>query len=152
MEGLRALLFFIQKTPLLQQGLFFLLLIFLSSCDILYKVPQKEYIHDTTTVYQNNTTYLHDSVYVWRDHIIYEKGDSVYDKVIEYRDRYRIKEVHDTLYKDKIKYEYKEIPVKVEKPLTGIQKTLITFGKVFILALLALLGYFGFKFYKKIGV
>lgn len=120
-------------------------LIFLTSCSILDRVPQKEYIHDTTTVYQNNTTYLHDSIYVWRDHIIYEKGDTVYDKVIEYKDRYKIKEVHDTLYKDRIKYEYKEIPVEVEKPLTGIQKTLITFGKVFILALLALLGYFGVK-------
>lgn len=117
----------------------------LSSCGTLHRVPQKEVIHDTTTVYQNNTTYLHDSIYVWRDHIIREKGDTVYDKVVEYRDRWRLKEVHDTLYKDRIKYEYKEVPVEVEKPLTGIQKTLITFGKVFILALLALLGYFGVK-------
>ena len=128
------------------------LLLLLSSCDILYRTPQKEYIHDTTTVYQNNTTYLHDSIYVWRDHIIYEKGDTVYNKTIEYKDRWRIKEVHDTLYKDKVKYEYKEVPVEVEKPLTGIQKILVTFGKVFIFALLALLGYFGFKFYKKIGI
>ena len=127
-------------------------LIFLTSCSILNRVPQKEYLHDTTTVYQNNTTYLHDSIYVWRDHIIREKGDTVYDKVVEYRDRWRIKEVHDTLYKDRVKYKYKEVPVEVEKPLTGIQKTLITFGKVFIFALLALLGYFGFKFYKKIGI
>lgn len=124
---------------------FILLIYLLTSCSILHRIPQKEYIHDTTTVYQNNTTYLHDSIYVWRDHIIYEKGDTVYDKVIEYKDRWRIREVHDTLYKDKIKYEYKEIPVEVEKPLTGIQKTLIAFGKVFILALLALLGYFGIK-------
>ena len=122
-----------------------ILLIFLSSCSIIHRVPQKEYIHDTTTVYQNNTTYLHDSIYVWRDHTIYEKGDTVYDKVVEYKDRWRIREVHDTLYKDRIKYEYKEVPVEVEKPLTGIQKTLIAFGKVFILALLALLGYFGVK-------
>ena len=133
---------------------FFLILIIslLTSCSILDRVPRKKYIHDTTTVYQNNTTYLYDSIYVWRDHIIREKGDTVYDKVVEYRDRWRIKEVHDTLYKDKTKYEYKEVPVEVEKPLTGIQKILITFGKVFILALLALLGYFGFKFYKKIGI
>ena len=124
----------------------------LSSCSTIHRVPQKEYIHDTTTVYQNNNIYVHDSVYVWKDHIIYEKGDTVYDKTIEYKDRWRLKEVHDTLYKDKIKYEYKEVPVEVEKPLSGIQKTLITFGKVFIFALLALLGYFGFKFYKKIGI
>lgn len=120
-------------------------LVFLTSCSILDRIPQKEYIHDTTTVHQNNITYLHDSIYVWRDHIMYEKGDTVYDKVIEYKDRWRLKEVHDTLYKDRIKYEYKEIPVEVEKPLTGIQKTLITFGKVFILTLLAILGYFGIK-------
>lgn len=125
--------------------LLILLILGLGSCSILHRVPQKEYIHDTTAVYQNNTTYLHDSIYVWRDHVIYEKGDTVYDKVVEYKDRWRIKEVHDTLYKDKIKYEYKEIPIEVERPLTGIQKTLITFGKVFILALLALLGYFGIK-------
>lgn len=125
--------------------LLILLILGLNSCSILHRVPQKEYIHDTTTVYQNNTTYLHDSIYVWRDHTIYEKGDTVYDKVVEYKDRWRIKEVHDTLYKDRIKYEYKEVPVEVEKPLSGIQKTLITFGKVFILALLALLGYFGIK-------
>jgi hypothetical protein len=125
--------------------LLILLILSLNSCSILHRVPQKEYIHDTTTVYQNNTTYLHDSIYVWRDHTIYEKGDTVYDKVIEYKDRWRIRDVHDTLYKDRIKYEYKEVPVEVEKPLTGIQKTLITFGKVFILALLALLGYFGVK-------
>lgn len=121
------------------------ILVLFSSCDILYRVPQKEYIHDTTTVYKNNTTYLHDSIYVWRDHIIYEKGDTIYDKTVEYKDRWRTKEIHDTLYKDRIKYEYKEVPVEVEKPLSGIQKTLITFGKVFILALLALLGYFGIK-------
>lgn len=129
----------------MKYSVFIFTLILLSSCGILDRVPQKEYIHDTTMVYKNNTTYLHDSIYVWRDHIIYEKGDTVYDKVIEYKDRYKIKEVHDTLYKDRIKYEYKEVPVEVEKPLTGIQKTLITFGKVFILALLALLGYFGVK-------
>ena len=91
-----------------------------TSCSILHRVPQKEYLHDTITVYKNNTTYLHDSIYVWRDHIIYEKGDTVYDKVIEYKDRWRKKEVHDTLYKDRIKYEYKEVPVEVERPLTGI--------------------------------
>lgn len=125
-------------------------LVFLTSCSILDRIPQKEYIHDTTTIYQNNNIYVHDSIYVWRDHIIYEKGDTVYDKTIEYKDRWRLKEVHDTLYKDKIKYEYKEIPVEVEKPLTGIQKMLISLGKIFSVLVLVALGYLGFRLYSKI--
>ena len=123
--------------------LIFSILFLCCSCKTVKYVTQIQ--HDTLTVYKNNNVFVHDSIYVWKDHTIYEKGDTVYDKMVEYKDRWRIKEVHDTLYKDKIKYEYKEVPVEVEKPLTGIQKTLITFGKVFILALLAFLGYFGVK-------
>lgn len=116
-----------------------------TSCGILKPKYVTQVQHDTTTVYKNTNTVLHDSIYVWKDHFIYTKGDTVYNTTVEYKDRWKIKEVHDTLYKDKIKYEYKEVPVEVEKPLSGIQKTLITFGKVFIFALLALLGYFGVK-------
>lgn len=116
-----------------------------TSCGILKPKYVTQVQHDTTTVYKNTNTVLHDSIYVWKDHFIYTKGDTVYNTTVEYKDRYKIKEVHDTLYKDKVKYEYKEVPVEVERPLTGIQKTLITFGKVFIFALLALLGYFGVK-------
>lgn len=129
--------------------LLILLIVLVSSCSIFHRIPQKEYIHDTTTVYKNTNTVLHDSIYVWKDHIIYEKGDTVYDKTIEYKDRWRIKEVHDTLYKDKVKYEYKEIPVEVEKPLTGIQKIFIALGKVLVVILFAaiacLVGYVGIK-------
>lgn len=132
---------------------FILLTILLcTSCGILKQRCATQIQHDTTTVYQNNTTYLHDSIYVWRDHIIYEKGDTVYDKIIEYKDRYRIKEVHDTLYKDRVKYEYKEIPVEVEKKLTKYQKLMLTLGKVFSLLLVIALGYGAVKLYKKFRV
>lgn len=121
------------------------LIMIVPSCGILKPKYVTQVQYDTTTVYKNTNTVLHDSIYVWKDHFIYTKGDTVYNTTVEYKDRWRIKEVHDTLYKDKIKYEYKEVPVEVEKPLSGIQKILITFGKVFILVLLALLGYFGIK-------
>lgn len=129
-----------------------LIILLCTSCGILKQKYATQIQHDTTTVYQNNTTYLHDSIYVWRDHIIYEKGDTVYDKIIEYKDRYRIKEVHDTLYKDRVKYEYKEIPVEVEKKLTKSQKLMLTLGKVFSLLLVIALGYGAVKLYKKFRV
>lgn len=117
------------------------------SCKTIKYVTQVQ--HDTLTVYKNNNTFQHDSIYVWKDHIIYEKGDTVYDKVVEYKDRWKIKEVHDTTFKERIVYQEKEIPVETEKPLTKIQKLFLNFGKLFIILLLIGLGYGGFKLYKK---
>ena len=123
-----------------------------TSCGILRQKYATQIQHDTTTIYQNNTTYLHDSIYVWRDRIIYERGDTIHDKTVEYRDRYRIKEVHDTLYKDRIKYEYKEIPIEVEKELTRSQRLMLNLGKVFSLLLVVALGYGAIKLYKKFRI
>ena len=54
---------------------------------------------DTTSFIQKNaqidTIYLHDSIYI-RER---QKGDTVYRDRIEYRDRWRVRLVHDTVIK-----------------------------------------------------
>lgn len=128
------------------------LIMIVPSCGILKPKYVTQVQHDTTTVYKNNTVYERDSIYFWRDRFIYTKNDTVYSETTVYKDRWRTKEVHDTLYKDKVKYEYKEIPVEVEKKLTKTQKLMISLGKVFSLLLLVALGYGAFKLYTKLKV
>lgn len=112
--------------------IFYLILTILlcTSCGVLKPKYITQVQYDTTVIYKNNNVYQHDSIYVFKDRYIYTKGDTVYSVVTEYKDRWKIKEVHDTTYKDKIVYQDKEIPVEVEKPLTGFQKFFINFGKL----------------------
>ena len=121
-----------------------------SSCDILKRVPQKEIQHDTLTVYKNNTVYERDSIYFWRDRLVYTKGDTVYSETTVYKDRWKEKAVHDTLYVDRSVVNDIENPVYVEKELTKVQKLLLSLGKIFSILLLGALGYGGFKLYKKL--
>lgn len=111
-----------------------LFLLLFCSCGILKKVPQVQIQHDTTVVHHTNTVHEKDSVYFWRDRFIYTKGDTVYNTITEYKYRDRIKEVHDTLYKDKVKIETKT--EFVEKELTKTQKRLIALGKGVIVFLI----------------
>ena len=129
-----------------------LLVLLCTSCGVLRPKYITQVQHDTTVINKINNIFQHDSVYVFKDKVIKEKGDTVYITTTEYKYKWKIKEVHDTLYKDRIKYEEKEVPVKIEKPLTWIQKTLIIFGKLFFIILLIIAGYYGFKFYKKLKV
>lgn len=121
-----------------------------SSCDILKRVPQKEIQHDTLTVYKNNTVYERDSIYFWRDRLVYTKGDTVYSETTVYKDRWKEKAVHDTLYVEKSHESETQEPVYVEKELTKFQKLMLSFGKIFSILLLGALGYGGFKLYKKL--
>lgn len=134
------------------KGLLYILtaVLLVSSCDILKKVPQKEIQHDTLTVYKNNTVYERDSIYLWRDRLVYTKGDTVYSETTVYKDRWKEKTVHDTLYVDKSVSSDVEKPVYVEKELTKVQKLLLSLGKIFSILLLGALGYGGFKLYKKL--
>lgn len=127
-----------------------LTLVIVSSCDILKRVPQKEIQHDTLTVYKNNTVYERDSIYFWRDRLVYTKGDTVYSETTVYKDRWKEKAVHDTLYVDRSVVNDVEKPVYVEKELTKVQKLLLSLGKIFSILLLGALGYGGFKLYKKL--
>lgn len=85
---------------------------------------------DTTYLYKTNTEYLHDSVTVFKDRIVKEKGDTVYVKETIYKDRWRYKEKTDTLYLEKIKEVEKEVTKEVEKPLTWFRKLFISLGKI----------------------
>lgn len=126
-----------------------LLLCAMTSCGVLRPKYIPQILHDTTTVYQNTNTVQHDSIYVFKDRNTFIKGDTVYTTITEYKDRWKFKEVHDTVYKEKSVYVDKEVPVEVVKPLTGIQKFFINFGKLFCAILLIGLGYLGFKIFKK---
>ena len=108
--------------------------------------------HDTTTVYKNRDVFLKDSIYVYKDRFIYTSGDTVYNNTIEYKDRWKIREVHDTAYKDRAIYIDREVPVEIEKKLTKIQKFFLAFGKLASILLLLGLGYCGYKLYRKFNI
>lgn len=127
-----------------------LFLLLFCSCGILKKVPQVQIQHDTTVVHHTNTVHEKDSVYFWRDRFIYTKGDTVYNTITEYKYRDRIKEVHDTLYKDKVKIETKV--EYVEKNLTKWQKMLQGLGYAFFVLAIGLLIYLGYKLYKRFKI
>ena len=107
------------------------------SCGVHKNLPQITQ-RDTTYIYKNNTEYIHDSINVFRDRIIKEKGDTVYITETLYKDRYKYKYKTDTLYKDRIKEVEKEVIKEVEKKLSFWQSLWIRLGK--ILSCLAILG------------
>lgn len=131
----------------MKRYLYFLLLVLLvSSCGVFKQKYLIQTQHDTLTVYQNINTTLYDSVYVYKDRNIYIKGDTVYTTVVEYKDRWKIKEVHDTLYKDKAVFVDRDVPIEVEKKLSWSQKMFLAFGKIFSVLLLIGIGYLVAKF------
>ena len=108
-----------------------------TACGVHKNLPQVTQ-RDTTYIYKNNTEYIHDSINVFRDRIIKEKGDTVYITETLYKDRYKYKYKTDTLYKDRIKEVEKEVIKEVEKKLSFWQSLWIRLGK--ILSCLAILG------------
>lgn len=90
---------------------------------------------DTTRQSNLEIVVVRDSVFIMTKEVIREKGDTVFVTRTEtkYRDRYRDREVRDTLYVDKVreitKTEY------IEKPLTRLQSAQIFAGRAFILLL-----------------
>lgn len=113
------------------------LLFFLTACGVHKNIPQVVQ-RDTTYIHHTNTEYVHDSVTVFKDRIIREKGDTVYITETLYKDRWRDRYKTDTLYKDRIKEVEKEVIKEVEKKLSFWQSLWIRLGK--ILSCLAILG------------
>lgn len=106
-----------------------MLLIFLSSCTTTKVVTVKEVHTDTLRItdHQRDSIWVHDSVTVT------QKGDTVL--IEKWRDRYRDRQVHDTIYKsrcDSIPY-----PVEVIKEVPR-QKSLLE-RSVFCAGLIAIM-------------
>lgn len=130
----------------MKKGILAILVLALCSCGILkHRAPTIQ--RDTIYIAKTDVQTQKDSIYVYKDRIVKEKGDTVYIKeyLYKYRDRWRDREVHDTLYREKIKTETKE----VEKRLTKSQNFFLNFGKTMLLLVLLLLGYGIYRIIKK---
>ena len=119
------------------------LCLLLYACSSIKYVPT--YQKDTVYVATHDQTVQKDSIFIFKDRITKEKGDTVY-----ITDRWRDREVHDTTYVDKVRVD--TVVETIEKPLTFMQKFFINFGKVFCVILVLLLGYGIFKLYTKFKI
>ena len=72
--------------------------------------------HDSTAlvnmVYSNDTIYQHDSIYIRE----IQRGDTIYLTRTEWRDRWRIREVHDTIHNTEYVTQTEYRDRVVEKP------------------------------------
>ena len=106
-----------------------LILLVLSVC---YGCTKKVYIPVETHHYHTDsvrvavervdTMFQHDSVYVERN------GDTTL--IVRWRDRYKVREVHDTIAREVVKVDSISVPYPVEKPLTKWQQAKMDFGGI----------------------
>ena len=123
-----------------------LLVLLTASCAVLKQKPVVTQ-RDTIYISKDNTEKQIDSIYIEKEKIVKEKGDTVYvtEYLYKYKDRWRDKEVHDTTYVDK----EVEVIKEVEKKLTKTQNFFLNFGKLITLLLAVLLGYEIYRLIKK---
>lgn len=84
----------------------------LSGCGVVKTIPTST---ETDYSAKRDSVYVKDSVYIDRWHTVRVGGDTVYitDTRVEYKYRYRDREVHDTTYVDKEVTVIKEVPAKL---------------------------------------
>lgn len=91
-------------------------------------VPTEHIVYSTDTVYE--AVLRVDSV-IQRDSVaVVQKGDTVL--ITRYRDRYRVKERTDTVYKAKTDSVRVREPYPVERELTKWEQTKMDFGGIFL--------------------
>ena len=96
-------------------------------------VPTEHIVYSTDTVYE--AVLRVDSV-IQRDSVaVVQKGDTVL--ITKYRDRYRVKERTDTVYKAKTDSVRVREPYPVERELTKWEQTKMDFGGMFLGGLIA---------------
>lgn len=105
----------------------------LTSCTKTVYVPTEHTVYNTDTVYE--AVLRVDSV-IQRDSIaVIQKGDTVL--ITKYRDRYRVKQRTDTVYKAKTDSVRVREPYPVERELTKWEQTKMDFGGMFLGGLIA---------------
>ena len=96
-------------------------------------VPTEHIVYSTDTVYE--AVLRVDSV-IQRDSVaVVQKGDTVL--ITRYRDRYRVKERTDTVYKANTDSVRVREPYPVERELTKWEQTKMDFGGIFLCGLIA---------------
>lgn len=98
-----------------QIALLICLLVLATGCSRKVYVPVESTVSRTDTVYSAKVRV--DSV-IMRDSVaVFQKGDTV--MITKYRDRYRVKELTDTVYQSAIDSVKVSVPYPVEKTLTS---------------------------------
>ena len=111
--------------------LFICLLVLATGCTRKVYVPVESTVSRTDTIYSAKVRI--DSV-IMRDSVaVFQKGDTVL--ITKYRDRYRVKELTDTVYQSAIDSVKVSVPYPVERELSRWERTKMDFGGMAIGAL-----------------
>lgn len=111
--------------------LFICLLVLATGCSRKVYVPVESVVSRTDTIYSAKVRI--DSV-IMRDSVaVFQKGDTVL--ITKYRDRYRVKELTDTVYQSAIDSVKVSVPYPVERELSRWERTKMDFGGMAIGAL-----------------
>lgn len=114
-----------------QIALFICLLVLATGCSRKVYVPVESAVSRTDTIYSAKVRV--DSV-IMRDSVaVFQKGDTVL--ITKYRDRYRVKELTDTVYQSAIDSVKISVPYPVERELSRWERTKMDFGGMAIGAL-----------------
>lgn len=114
-----------------QIALFICLLVLATGCSRKVYVPVESVVSRTDTIYSAKVRI--DSV-IMRDSVaVFQKGDTVL--ITKYRDRYRVKELTDTVYQSAIDSVKVSVPYPVERELSRWERTKMDFGGAAIGAL-----------------
>lgn len=114
-----------------QIALLVCLLVLATGCTRKVYIPIESTVSRTDTVYSAKVRV--DSV-IMRDSVaVFQKGDTVI--ITKYRDRYRVKELTDTVYQSAIDSVKVSVPYPVERELSRWERTKMDFGGMAIGAL-----------------
>lgn len=114
-----------------QIALLICLLVLATGCSRKVYVPVESAVSRTDTIYSAKVRV--DSV-IMRDSVaVFQKGDTV--TITKYRDRYRVKELTDTVYQSAIDSVKVSVPYPVERELSRWERTKMDFGGMAIGAL-----------------